>query len=106
MKLKLATRGNKSISATLPAPIKGLNVRDSLAEMDAGYAIVMDNYMPLDTKVALRKGYVDYVKNMPDKVCTLAEYKNGDNNVFLAISGGKAYNISSSKNVYSYDVTI
>lgn len=103
MKLKLATRGNKSISATLPAPIKGLNVRDSLAEMDAGYAIVMDNYMPLDTKVALRKGYVDYVKNMPDKVCTLAEYKNGDNNVFLAISGGKAYNISSSKNVYSYE---
>ena len=48
MKLKLAARGNKSVSYTLPAPIKGLNVRDSLADMEACYAVVMDNYMPLD----------------------------------------------------------
>ena len=101
MKLKLAARGNKSINYNLPAPIKGLNVRDSLADMEPEYAIVMDNYMPLDTKVALRKGYVDYV-SLPEKVCTLAEYKAGDSNYFLAVSGGKAYNISSRKNVYTY----
>ena len=101
MKLKLAARGNKSVSYTLPAPIKGLNVRDSLADMEACYAVVMDNYMPLDTKVALRKGYVEYVK-LPEKVCTLAEYKNGSSNYFLAVSGGKVYNISSRKNVSAY----
>lgn len=101
MKLKLAARGNKSINYNLPAPIKGLNVRDSLADMEPEYAITMDNYMPLDTKVALRKGYVDYV-SLPEKVCTLAEYKAGDSNYFLAVSGGKAYNISSRKNVYTY----
>lgn len=102
MKLKSAARGNKSVSYTLPAPIKGLNVRDSLADMDAGYAVVMDNYMPLDTKVALRKGYVEYAK-LPEKVCTLAEYKTGSGSYFFAVSGGKAYNISSRKNIYAYE---
>ena len=55
MQLQSMIRKNKSINYTLPAPIKGLNVRDSLANMDAQYAIIMDNYIPLDTKVALRK---------------------------------------------------
>lgn len=102
MKLKLAVRGNKSVSYTLPAPIKGLNVRDGWANMDVGYAIVMDNYMPLDTKVALRKGYVEYV-GLPEKVCTLTEYKAGGNNYFIVVSGGAAYNISSRKNIYVYE---
>lgn len=102
MRLKSVIRGNKSVSYTLPAPIKGLNVRDALSDMNADYAIVMDNYMPTDTKVALRKGYVEYVK-LPEKVCTLSEYKSGDNGRFLAVSGGKVYNISSQKNIYAYE---
>ncbi len=101
MRLKSVIRKNKSVSYTLPAPIKGLNVRDNPADMDVGYAVVMDNYIPSDTKVVLRSGYVEYV-GLPEKVYTLAEYKNGDNDVFLAISGGSLYNISSAKNVYQY----
>ncbi|MDO4161886.1 MAG: hypothetical protein Q4D80_02630 [Pseudomonadota bacterium] len=102
MKLKLAARVNKSVSYILPAPIKGLNMRDSLADMDAGYAIVMDNYMPQDTKVALRKGYIKYAE-LDEKICTLAEYKAGDTNSFFAVAAGKLYNVSSRKNIYAYD---
>ena len=102
MQLQSMIRKNKSINYTLPAPIKGLNVRDSLANMDAQYAIIMDNYIPLDTKVALRKGYVEYV-SLPEKVCTLAEYKRGYYSNFLAISGSKLYNISNRQNVHYLD---
>ena len=61
MLLRQISRINKSVTYTLPAPLKGLNVRDSLADMDSGFAITMDNYIPSDTKVALRPGYVEYV---------------------------------------------
>lgn len=102
MKLKTVQRINKSVSYTLPAPIKGLNVRDSLANMAPEYAITMDNYIPLDTKVSLRSGYVEYAA-LSDKVCTLAEYKTGTENRFIAVSGSRAYNISSKNNISAYD---
>lgn len=102
MQIRKTVRNNRSLSYTLPAPIKGLNVRDSLANMEAEYAITMDNYIPLDTKVALRPGYVEYVKT-DGKVGTLVEYKTGEKNHFIAISGGKAYNISSQSNAYAYE---
>ena len=53
-------RTSKSINYSLPAPTGGLNVRDSLDVMARTDAIVMDNYIPLDTKVVLRKGYCKY----------------------------------------------
>lgn len=94
MLLKLPIRNNKSVNVALPAPTKGLNARDSLANMDAGFAIVMDNYVPKDTKVALRAGYVSYVL-FDNAVETLASYQSGENLRFFAISGGKAYKINS-----------
>ncbi|MBP5352534.1 MAG: hypothetical protein J6Y91_02060 [Alphaproteobacteria bacterium] len=102
MQLRLSTRTNKSISYNIPAPIKGLNVRDSLADMDAACAITMDNYIPLDTKVALRKGYVLHTA-MTAVVETLATYNSGAKSTFLAISGNKVWNISNKNNVYAYE---
>lgn len=94
MLLKSPIRSNKSVSVALPAPLKGLNARDSLADMDSGYAIVMDNYVPMDTKVKLRAGYSEYVK-FDDAVETLASYQSGNDLTFIAVSGHRAYNISS-----------
>ena len=42
-------RRAKSRNYTLPAPIGGLNVRDSLDTMPETDAIVMDNYLPQET---------------------------------------------------------
>ena len=86
MQSRLTARRNKSLSYTLISPIKGLNVRDSLTDMDAGCAITMDNYIPLDTKVALRKGYKLYAAFESD-VSTLATYNAGTHSRFFAISG-------------------
>ena len=68
-------RGVRSRDIIVPAPILGLNKKDALSAMDAGYAITMDNYMPLDNKIVLRSGYTKYV-TLGQKVQTLVEYKN------------------------------
>ncbi len=100
--LKTISRTAKSINYTLPAPCGGLNVRDSLDVMPATDAIVMDNYIPRDTKVALRKGYSVYAKT-DTPFLTLAAYKKSQTTRLIGISEGQAYNLSSKKNVSLYD---
>ena len=97
-------RGVRSRDIIVPAPILGLNKKDALSAMDAGYAITMDNYMPMDNKIVLRSGYTKYV-TLGQKVQTLVEYKKPSQGRFLAVSGGKVYNISSPTNVKAYSVT-
>lgn len=96
-----ATRYNKSITYTLPAPIKGLNKRDAAADMDSSYALTMDNYIPYDDKVILRKGYQKYA-GFQNKIETLAVLNNGTQSEILAVGGHKIWNISSKSNVYQY----
>lgn len=79
MQYRTSNRGNKSINFTLPCPIGGLNARDSLDQMPQTDAIVMDNYIPLDTKVVLRNGFSRYLKTTYP-VQTLVEFKNQDEN--------------------------
>lgn len=53
-----------SQTASLPAPTGGWNARDPLANMDAGDAIQLDNYIPGTQSVNLRtgsRGYAYYV---------------------------------------------
>ncbi len=96
-------RGNKSINYTLPSPVGGLNVRDSLDNMAADDAIVLDNYIPYDTKVSLRKGYSCYFKN-DKKFLTLVSYNKYNDKRFIGIAEGKAYNLTSKLNVKTYDI--
>ncbi|MBQ7284862.1 MAG: hypothetical protein IJW72_01230 [Alphaproteobacteria bacterium] len=91
-------RRTKSQNYTLSAPIGGLNVRDSLDTMPETDAIVMDNYLPQDTKIILRKGYVPYVK-LGEKIETLLTYNSAEKKYFLACGGGKIWDISSSVEV-------
>ncbi len=87
-------RHNKSQNYILSAPIGGLNVRDSLDTMPETDAIVMDNYLPQETKIILRKGYVPYVE-LGTKIETLMNYNYEEKEYFLACGGGKIWNISS-----------
>ncbi len=102
MRQKFIDRSNKSQNYILSAPIGGLNARDSLDTMSPLDAVVMDNYIPLDTKVILRKGFNEYVK-LEDPVQTLVSYKLSDANHFLAFSGSKVYDISTKLNVKTYE---
>lgn len=104
MLLRNVNRGNKSRDFILPAPIKGLNKRDSLSAMDSLYAITMDNYIPLDNKIELRSGYESYVK-IGHPIHTLVSYTKPLANQFIALANNKAYNITSKANVRVYNAT-
>ncbi|MCX4348522.1 MAG: hypothetical protein OSJ76_01920 [Alphaproteobacteria bacterium] len=104
MQQRQTQRGNKSGNYTLPSPVGGLNARDSIDKMALSDAIVMDNYIPLDTKVVLRRGYQEYARlNVPVK--TLVEYKKPGADRLIAIGGGKAWNLTSKADVTDYDVS-
>lgn len=99
-------RGNKSRDASIPAPILGLNKRDNLGSMTVQYAITMDNYMPIDNKVQLRPGYTEYYKfSSTNKVKTLVHYRKPNNDRFIALTNGKAYNVTTKSNVTEYNVS-
>lgn len=98
MSYRTPNRRNKSLNVTLPSPTGGLNARDSLDKMAVTDAIVMDNYMPLDTQVSLRKGYRPYVQ-FNHTIKTLAEYQSPmGHNRFYAFGNGTIYDITSAQN--------
>lgn len=93
MRLRSVLRNNKSVQFALSSPIKGLNKRDNILNMDSGYALEMDNYIPLDTKVILRKGYVSYV-NLSNQVSSLVQYNSGAYKCLLAVCNHKIWDIT------------
>ena len=101
MPIRPINRSNKSVNYTLPAPVGGLNVRDSLDTMSAADAVVLDNYIPGDTSLSLRRGYSVYFKNNK-RFLTLASYDRYNEPRFIGIAEGKAYNVSSKQNVTEY----
>ena len=92
MQQRTVNRSAKSVNYTLPSPIGGLNVRDSLDLMNETDAIIMDNYIPQDTKVALRRGYVRYAELEGKAEDELLD--DNDRLVREMISHGKHKNLS------------
>ena len=84
-------------SASIPAPIGGLNSRDSLDAMPATDAIVLSNWFPTVEKVTIREGYSSFCTGIgTGDVETLFEHHAGSNRQLLAIgSDGVLYQIDS-----------
>ena len=61
----------KTIS--IPAPVGGLNARDSLAEMPPTDAVKMDNWDANTTNISLRLGAQNQATGLPGWVETLLE---------------------------------
>ncbi len=59
---------------TVPAPVGGLNARDSLAAMPQTDAIVMQNFWPQPYGVSVRKGYREWATGLPENGQTLASW--------------------------------
>ena len=83
-------------TAELPAPVGGLNARDSIAQMDAIDAVTLNNFVCGTTDVALRDGYADYATGLPGPVRTLMTYNQptGVPKMFAA-SGSNIYEVTS-----------
>lgn len=94
-------RQRTSVTRSQSAPTRGWNTRDSIADMEPGFANVLDNYFPMTAEVKLRKGSAEHVTDIVDgsmasiDVETLAVYKpETDAQVMFAWAGTAAYNVT------------
>ena len=77
-------------SITIPAPVGGLNDRDSITNMPGQDAVILTNWWPEPSKVSVRRGSFDHATDLPGLVETLALYSPPDGNaVLFAASAGK-----------------
>ena len=71
-------------SSSLPAPIGGLNARDSISIMPETDAVTLDNWFPETTSVDLRKGRTDFATFTGDCETVIA-YNGATSKVFVAV---------------------
>lgn len=113
-----ATRTNPARQRTAttrsqPAPIRGWNTRDSIADMEPGFATVLDNWFPMTAEIKMRKGSAEHVTDIVDgllaaiEVETLVTYKppsTGAHSLW-AWAGASLYNVTSPGAVGAATVT-
>jgi len=80
--------------ASIPAPVGGWNVRDSLANMSPTDAVTMTNFFPTVSSVNLRGGYSKWSTGITGQVDTVMAYETGSVSKLFAIADGKIYNCS------------
>lgn len=93
-------------TSSLPAPVGGLNARDSLAAMNPKDAVLMENWFPYPNFVAVRKGYADWSTGYSDPVESLMAYTDttGASELFAA-SGTSFFDATASGAVGAAVVT-
>ena len=105
------SRARKSQTRSQPAPVRGWNTRDGIADMEPGFAVTLDNWFPLTAEIRLRKGSAEHVTDIDDGVNavdveTLAVYKpkSGDQ-VMFAWADDSIYDVSTAGSVGAASVT-
>lgn len=85
----------KATATSIPSPVNGLNDRDSIADMPPSDAVVLDNWWPYPSYLAIRKGRTPHVTGMPATVETLVEYlpTSGASTLFAA-AGTAIYDVT------------
>jgi len=75
-----------------PAPIRGWNNEQSIAAMEAGYATVLDNFLPRPRHVELRRGHRRHYTGLNGDVGFLFSYRSADAKHLLSFtSTGRVY---------------
>jgi hypothetical protein len=106
------SRARKSVTRSQPAPVRGWNTRDGIADMEPGYAVVLDNWFPMTAEIKMRRGSAEHVTDIVDggaaaaDVETLATYKpqSGDQALF-AWADDSLYDVSAAGAVGAAEVT-
>lgn len=94
-----------SNTASIPAPTKGLNAKDAVANMPPAFAITMDNWFATPSSVDVRKGYASHVTGLPSVVESLMYYNTGTTQKMFGASGGDIYDVTTSGAVGAAVVT-
>lgn len=79
-----------SQSVSFPAPVRGWNDRDPLADMGPAYAVALDNFFPKPNYCEIRGGSQSYATGTTGNIKTLAVYNglNGTNRMFAYTDSG------------------
>lgn len=79
-------------TSSIPAPVGGLNDRDSIADMPKSDAVILDNWWPYPSFIGIRKGSSNHATGFTSPVETLAEYLPPSGNAKLfAVAGGAIF---------------
>lgn len=84
-------RQQSAQTKSVPAPIGGVNARDALAAMAPTDAVIMDNWFPNPSYVAIRNGSVNWATGMTGTVETIMAYNGLTTRKLFAISGSSLY---------------
>ena len=86
------------LRVVVPAPVRGLNTRDSLSDMEPGYAVRMVNFFADHGRVKTRRGYAPYARCPTGAaVETLALHLNGTARKLFAAADGRIFEIDDSR---------
>ena len=83
-----------SQTVSVPAPIGGVNARDSFAAMPPTDAIVMDNYFPTPSYVSLRNGIQSWATGLTGAVNTVMAYNGISTRKLFAASVTSIFDVS------------
>ena len=102
--MKIAQRTAANV-ASIPAPVGGWNVRDSLANMSPTDAVTMTNFFPTVSSVNLRGGYSKWSTGITGQVETVMAYETGTTSKLFGIANGSIYNCTTAGAVGSAETT-
>lgn len=95
--LKSIGRQQAAKTFSTPVPILGLNGRDALPDMDARYALILDNWFPGTNQLVGRAGSAAWATGLGSgAVETLVAYSSGLTQKLLAFANQAVYDASSS----------
>lgn len=102
-----AAAGNVMQVAQTPAPVGGLNYRDPISQMRPIDALVLDNFIPRQTGVELRKGwgYTTATVNAPIKSLFAYNAPNPANNKLFAAADGRIYDVTTNPPTIAVNTT-
>lgn len=99
------TRQRKAKTTSIPAPVKGLNARDAIADMEPTYALSLDNWFCTPTTVDTRNGSQTWATGLGGWCETIMHYTSATAQTLYAAANGKIFNVTSSGAVGSAVVT-
>ena len=101
-----ASRQAVSRTRFLPPPVKGWNARSDLSDMEPDEAVVLDNVIPGEAGVSLRKGHASHVTGLGGIVGSLMEYSapDGTEKLFGATASA-IYNVTAAGAVGAANVS-
>lgn len=103
--MHVAARTSKIRTGSIPAPVGGLNARDSIADMKPTDAVIMDNWVPGTTSASIRLGYTAWVTGFAAPVESLLTYQSPTTRKMFAASGTSIYDATTAGAVGAAVVT-